>query len=154
MGVIVVTSGRRVAIPAVAAGVNGAVDPLSPYRFSPEFVPPHGKMPEGEFSAWWNPMMPGPRIGLHSPKDQAVPKVGCGRKGGRKASLAHSFRHIMNKLRAALGLPVIHHHHNSNLQKAKHYRLKVTENGFVEQVDASSSKSFFTRFERAMRSLR
>lgn len=149
MGVIVVTSGSRLAIPAGAADANDAVDPLAPYRFSPKFVAPHGEMPKGELSAWWNPTMPGPRIDLHPQKTGL--KVGCGHKG-RKASVAHSFRHIVNKLRAALGLPIANHYDNSELPNTRRYRLKFAEDGSrVVEVD---TPSFFTRFEYAMRSLR
>src|ERR1700733_3686655 len=122
VGVVIVTSGRRIAVPA---DVSGAVDPLSPYRFSPSFIGPHGKMPEGKFSAWWGLGNPGPRIDVHPHKNEAGRKGGCSRKGA-KASLVQSFRHIINKIRAALGLPVTHYRHVPHVpewRSGKHYRL-------------------------------
>jgi hypothetical protein len=154
MGVIVVTPGPRIAIPAGLADADGAVDQLSPYRISPSFVRPHGKLSEGESSAWWGAMAPGPPMGVHHQMNKGAQKGGCGRKG-RKASLVHSFHHIISKLRASLGFPVIYDHHESGWGKGKHYRLKVKEDGsrVIEEVHATSPESFFTRFEHAMRSL-
>jgi len=150
VGVVIVTSGHRIAVPA---DLSGSLDPLSPYRFTPSFVGPHGKMPEGKFSAWWGLATPGPRIDIPH-KDEAGRKGGCSRKG-RKASLVQSFRYIINKIRAAFGLPVTHYHHKPEWGR-KHYRLKLKEDGsrVIEEVDTPPSKSFFTRFNHAMKSLR
>jgi len=145
VGVIIVSSGRRITVPADA---SGSVDPLSAYRFSPSSVGPHGKMPEGKFSAWWGLATPGPRIDVHPHKGGA----GC---GGRKASPVQSFRHIIDKVRAALGLPVAQYHGLPEWGTGKRYRLKVKADGsrHIEEVDTPPFKSFFTRFEHAMRGL-
>jgi len=142
MGVIVVASGPRLALPMPNPPVN---DDLRPYRFAPEFVRPHGKMPEGEFSAWADLMMPGPQINVHPQLEPPNPKD-C----SRKAALAHSFHYAMNKLRAIFGLPVIHHHHNVELQRVT--QVDNNRPQVIEEVHASF-ESFFARFERAMRSL-
>jgi len=147
VGVVIVTSGRRIAVPV---DMNGSVAPLSSY---PSFVGPLGKMPEGKFSAWWGLTTPGPRIDVHPHKDEAGHKGGCSRKS-RKASLVQSFRYIINKIRAAFGLPVTHYHHKPEWGR-KHYRLKLKEDGsrVIEEVDTLSSQPFSTRFKHAMRSL-
>jgi len=149
MGVIVVASDRHLAIPMPNIPVDGD-DPLRPYRIAPQILRPFPKIPEGGPSAWSNVMMPGPQINV-TPMETT--RKHCGLLG-RNGSLARSFHYITNKLRAALGFPVIHHYRAPEWHK-KHYRLKLKEDGtrVVEEVREPSPESFFTRFEHAMRSL-
>lgn len=91
-------------------------------------------------------------IGTFNPGHGGCVKQGKGHKF--KKMMAHRMHHLMNKFRAALGLPLIEYHHNHHHDGGMmRHRLRPSKESAIK-VASDEKQSFFIRFEHAMRSLR
>lgn len=205
VGVVVISSdGHRIVVPVAddETDPKNVMDRLRPWRLSPDFVRPT-HLPDGDLGkghiAW---LTPGVQMPPHAdalteeentfhilphphPQKPNFRKGGC-TKGqanhmadkGFKHAMEHKMHRIMNKFRAALGLPVIkyhgvhlhahggedspvHAHHHEHHDGARvHHHPKETGDytPFMSELKMTTvddeSEPFLTRFSIAMHSLR
>lgn len=143
-------------------------DALRPYRLTNEFRrPPPSAVEIHEMPVVWG--MPGPRIQVHPATENGEKHKACGLRKGKgitmecDAAVACRMRVMMNKLRAALGLPLVEYHHRVSLTDGapvpgsalRHHHHQHQQNGehIVFGVPAQKKEPFDIRLGRALNAL-
>lgn len=149
---------------------DGNPDALRPYRLTNEFRRPPPAVAVHEMPVVWG--IPGPRIQVHPATTENGEKhKACGLRKGkgmitmdRDAAMARRMRAMMNKLRAALGLPLVEYHHRASLTDGappvpgsalRHHHHQHQQNGehIVFGVPAQKKEPFDVRLGRALNAL-